>query len=262
MQVLLINLAKATERLSFQKKQLGALKLNFERVEAVDAKAETTLLDSPYWDTWERPMSMSERACFMSHRQVWKQIAEGVEPVLVLEDDAILSATVPSFLAMLGSAQHIDYVTLETRARKKLLSRQPVPGMPLRRLYQDRSGAAAYVLWPRAAQILLTRTETSAGLADAILCSSYDLAAYQAYPPLAIQADICAQMNIRTPLATHSSIERNRDQRSARKLRFHLRRIRNQTAIGIRRIQNLIGARREMLRLDVNDFAYLAALPD
>jgi glycosyl transferase, family 25 len=260
MQILVINLARATERMRFQNAQLETLGLAFDRVEAIDGNREEAVADDPIWNTWERPMSQSERACFLSHHQVWKRIAQGNAPALVLEDDVLLSSAVPKLLAGLEEVKDVDYVTLETRARKKLLARQTAHALPVRRLYQDRSGAAAYVLWPHGAQKLLARTERRVGLTDAILCSSYDLIAFQADPPLAIQADICEEANITSPLQTRSSVARISSNRRNRHLGFHYRRLKNQMAIGLRRLRYLLTTRREMLHVKPAEFYYLETI--
>jgi glycosyl transferase family 25 len=82
---------------------------------------------------------------------------------------------------------HIDHITLETANRKKLLGALKDPRLPMRRLYQDRSGAAAYILWPSGAQKLLARAAAAPGTADGIICAAYELTSYQADPALAVQ---------------------------------------------------------------------------
>jgi glycosyl transferase family 25 len=260
MQIFVINLKRATDRMRFQTAQLAALGLSFERMEAIDADCAELEVDQPIWDTWERPMSRSERACFLSHHQIWHWIAQSNTAALVLEDDVLLSSAVPKMLDALEAVTAVDYVTLETRARRKLLARQQADDLPLRRLYQDRSGAAAYILWPSGARKLLERTQKRVGLADAILCSSYELISYQADPPLAIQVDICERENVRSPLATQSSVARISSDRRNRHLRFHCRRLKNQASIALRRFRYLLTGRREMLHVNPAEFFYLEAI--
>ena len=40
---------------------------------------------------WERPLRRAEVACFLSHLKAWKEVATLNEPVLILEDDALLT---------------------------------------------------------------------------------------------------------------------------------------------------------------------------
>lgn len=119
MQVLIINLDRARERLAFQQAQMRALGLSFTRIAALDADHLPDLGEA-YWNGWERPIRPAERACLLSHRHIWETIAAGADPVLVLEDDAVLSDKVPALLEALRHRSDLDHVTLETRSRKNL----------------------------------------------------------------------------------------------------------------------------------------------
>lgn len=260
MKALLINLDQATERLAFQTRQLSALGIAFERVVATGTDAPE-VITQPYWLTWERPMRPAERACLVSHQRVWQAVAEGDAPVLVLEDDAILSRDLPNLLEKLRTATDMDYVSLESRGRKKLVARFGHPALPLRRLYQDRSGAAAYVLWPAGARKLLAASEIKAGLADAVICACYELDAYQADPPLALQSDQCASHGIPDPLSTRSSISATGQRSDKGDLAFRLRRIKAQVRMAVRHARHAHHATRERLNIIPSQFSYLADLP-
>jgi glycosyl transferase, family 25 len=73
----------------------------------------------------------------------------------------------------------------------------------IRRLWQDRPGAAAYVLWPAGAEKLLARAP---GLADAVISSAYNMRSFQADPALAIQIDQCEAHAIVPPIPVSSAI--------------------------------------------------------
>ena len=254
MKAIVINLADATQRMALQKSQLEALGIAYRRLDAFDAHA-AALRPATYWDTWERPLRDVEKACLLSHRQAWMEIAAGDEPVLVLEDDALLSDRTHALLAALETVEGIDFLTLETRGRKKLLARAQSARdahLGLRRLYQDRTGAAAYVLWPQGARKLLTRTEQRAGLADAVICAAYELAAFQADPALAFQIDRCETYGLEPPIETRSAISVLHAPSSAdlplmTRLRFRLRRIWSQLRMGLRFIACMpLAARRNV----------------
>ena len=259
MKALVINLEAAVERRIFQERQLSHLVIAFERLPAFDKNAEETA-DIPYWDTWERPLGRAERACLLSHQQAWERIADQNEPVLVLEDDAILSDKVPAMLDSLDCEVDLDFVTLETRSRKKLLSRASAHNPKLKRLYQDRSGAAAYIVWPRGARKLLAATETTCGLADAVICACYSLDAYQAVPPLAFQSDLASVEQVVVPLETKSSITPETVVREKGSWRHRLRRIQAQLRMGVRQLQVLGRAERVLLSVERRDFDYLGHL--
>lgn len=266
MRAIVINLADATERMAFQHQQLKALGLEYSRQDAFDERA-ATLRPASYWNTWERPLRDVEKACFLSHRHAWSQVAAGDEPVLVLEDDALLSDRTPDLLAALKTAEGIDFLTLETRARKKLLARnlcEQDRRLGVRRLYQDRTGAAAYILWPQGAKKLLHRTERRAGLADAVICAAYELAAFQADPALALQIDRSEAYGLKPPIVTRSAISTPRissaeDLALATRLRFRIRRILSQLRMGLRLVANIpFAARREVKPDDESHFRHLS----
>ncbi|MSO70546.1 MAG: glycosyltransferase family 25 protein [Alphaproteobacteria bacterium] len=239
MQVLLLNRARDTARLAFQQRQLAALGLSFRRIEAVTPESLTLARDDPYWTGWERPLSDVEKSILATHCHAWAEVAALGAPALILEDDAWLSVRAPDFLAAVARMDGIDHVTLETRGRKKLIAAAPDPRLPLRRLYQDRTGAAAYVLFPRGAQKLLARSARAPGLADAIICAAYELASFQADPALAIQLDQAGRYGRNPPLgegSTHAPVTRA-GAGGTRQLGYRLSRIMAQLRMGLRRIK-------------------------
>ncbi len=254
MRVLIINLDRSTERLALQQAQMAALGMKFSRFAAIDASTLTDEGSEAYWNRWERPMRRSERACFLSHRAVWQQVAAGTEPVLVLEDDAVLSDKVPALLAQLHHRHDMDHLTLETRGRRKLLRKKADTALPIRRLYLDRSGAAAYVLWPKGAQKLLHRTRNKAAIADAAICATYHLRSFQADPALAVQLDFCQHYNLPMPVHTQSSIS---DHRKKSSLAFLVRRVHAQIVQGLRQLNHLANGKHLHISVVHQDFAYL-----
>lgn len=210
MEILVINLEMQTQRLQYQQKQLGDLKLPFTRIPAVNAQqAQQESTPHAYWETWQRPMTWSERACFLSHRKAWQSVLTSQKPALILEDDAVLSDELPSLLAGLENLKAIDHISLEYRGRKKLLAKQAITvggGFFLHRLYLDRSGAAAYILWPSGAQKLLTAARQNCALADAMLCQNTSLQSYQVVPAPAIQLDMLGRCGGQKPAYADSTI--------------------------------------------------------
>lgn len=256
MDVLVINLARSADRLAFQHRQLAALGLGFRRLEAVTAEAAGGLRPERYWQGWERPLRPAERACLLSHVAAWERIAASGRPALVLEDDAVLSRRVPALLSALEAAAGLDHVTLEARGRRKLLGHATRPltaGLRLVRLWQDRTGAAAYVLWPSGAAKLLARAGRGAALADAMICRAYELSSWQVEPACAIQLDRCACYGVPAPIGTRSTIDG--DGRPAGLPAQRLRRVVSQLRMGWRRLSRLGRATRREVALDPANFA-------
>lgn len=239
MKALVINLASETERMAFQTQQLNDLRIPFDRVEAVTPETLDPPSDDAYWSGWERPLRTTEMAAFASHRTAWEAIAASHAPHLVLEDDAVMLPAAASVLGDLSDLPEAEFVTLETRGRRKRIASKPHANAPINRLWQDRTGAAAYVLWPAAAKKLLRRTASAPGLADAILCAAYDLSAWQAVPALACQLDRCAAEGIASPLETDSAIGREAKPRATPSLAQKLRRLSSQLRMGMRAIAHL-----------------------
>ncbi|MEM6389422.1 MAG: glycosyltransferase family 25 protein [Pseudomonadota bacterium] len=201
---LVINLVRATARLDFMARQMDLLGLAWERVEAVTPETMRPPPDDPVWQRWQRPLRETEMAGLASHLMAWRSVAEGTAPVLILEDDALLAVETAEHLSRWAGAGDMDHLSLETRGRLKTLG--PAKGGRAR-LWQDRSGAAAYLLWPDGARRLIRAATAAPGLADAIICAAYDLRSFQAEPALAIQLDQCAAHGITPPLATTSQID-------------------------------------------------------
>ena len=129
-----------------------------------------------------------------------------------------------------------------------------VAGHRLLRLYQDRSGAAAYLLWPAGAKKLLNNASRAAGLADAVICRAYELLSYQLEPAGAVQLDCASTYGITPPIQTHSAIAaapEAEDNRWAPD--FRLRRIGAQVRMGLRMLR-YAGAERREVRLVPEDF--------
>lgn len=207
MRALVINLATATDRMALQAEQLGRLQIPYERIEAVTPATLAPPADDPVWHRWQRPLRVTEMALLASHVVAWRRVIELAEPCLVLEDDALLASATPAFLASLAALTDVDHVSLETRGRKKLVSRRPDPRAPMRRLWQDRTGSAAYLVFPAGARLLLDHAARIGGPSDAIISSTYTMRSFQADPALAIQLDQCPAHGIPQPIPSASSID-------------------------------------------------------
>jgi glycosyl transferase, family 25 len=160
MKIYYINLAARPDRRQFMEDQFRVLGLDAERIEAV-SKDEIGVEDRARFCNRDKPHYISEveLACSMSHEKAWRRLlAEGHAKALVLEDDAILSHSLPAALAALEARSDYGLVRLETTNR---LSRvMPVhdnliEGVTLREFRSTEYGAAAYVLDAATASLLI-----------------------------------------------------------------------------------------------------------
>jgi glycosyl transferase family 25 len=264
MKTYILNLPSAMERRNFQAQQAERLGLD---ALFTDAKTPADIADSFFQAhafSWERPIKITEVACFMSHHQVWQQIAASHQPALVLEDDAILARNTPELLRVLSQLEGVDHVSLETRQRQKLLGRRfkSMEGLNTRLhpLLQDRTGAAAYVLWPAGARVLLAKFEQQGmGLADAFISSTYALKSWQTVPAFAIQADVALAYGVSCPIAPHSLIAREKvpsppTRNALHDLQLKWRRLRAQLRLAVRYLGCFWRARRQFVGIDTAQF--------
>lgn len=257
MRVLVINLDHQAERLEFQQRQLRKCGLSMERLRAIQRDDPRVQTSSAYWDSWQRPLTLAERACLLSHRTAWEITRSSNEPCLILEDDAVLAPDTASLLQALQQRDDLDHVTLELRHRQKLLGRQSeeiMPGRVLRRLYLDRTGAAAYVLWPSGARQLLALADRHAGLADGMICECTDWRSYQVEPAAAFQLDQCALLGLTAPIQTQSTITPSQLERPPRHWRHRWRRLLAQLHMGWRQLRHWHHAQRRHVLIDPDSF--------
>ncbi len=262
MHALLINLPAARDRLLFQRSQMDRLGLNYTVLPAVPAAA----LDDPAHRRlrmgWERPLRLTELSCYLSHHAAWTHVAGQPHPILILEDDAVLARQTPQLLAALEQRNDCDLVNLEVRGRKKVVGKPQAfhEEHALLPLYQDRTGAAAYVLWPSGAHILLQKARHAPpALADGFISSTYVLRAFQVEPAAAVQLDQCPSYRIQEAPTTFSAISSERrplpaDLKLLQALPFRWRRLTSQMRMGLRFLSVLHKGRRRFVGLRPGDF--------
>lgn len=263
---LVINLATSTERMAFQTQQLQALGICFSRVNAVSTNEITPERYEQHANSWERKMRPAEVACFLSHLAAWEKVVQDNQPYLILEDDALLAKNTAALLEALPKkitpTWQPDMLTLEVRGRKKLVAKEQVAITPVyqaRRLYQDRTGAAGYVLFPQGAKKLLAQyKQKGAALADAFLCRSYELASYQIEPAAIIQLDMCDTYDVPSQFTTSSTISNHKAKPKAnnlvQQLGFKRKRISSQIRMGLRMLSKKHKADYRFIQVDNTAF--------
>jgi glycosyl transferase family 25 len=226
--------------MAFMQAQMEALGLSWERVEGVTPLTLYPPAEDPVWHRWQRPLRTTEMALCASHAAAWRRVLDLGRPCLVLEDDAVLASETPEFLTGAEAVAGIDHISLETRARKKLVARRSHGTLPMRRLYQDRTGSAASVIYPSGARKLLAHVARAGGPSDAVISSTYTLISCQADPALAVQLDLCPHYGLPQPLATASLIDAETkplpEMPAAQARAFRMRRIAAQLRMGWRQL--------------------------
>jgi len=259
-QIFLINLPSAIERRKFQKSQLSKLGLEYEIIKAISVNDISESTYNKHYYDWQRPLLKTEVACYFSHRSAWNRVINSRKPALILEDDARLSSCVPTILDNLVDIDNIDLVNLENRSRKKFVSSFDTRlgcNSRLVRLYQDRTGAAGYILWPSGAKKLIHLEEHSGiGLADAHITTCHKLKAYQVEPSPLIQLDQCNAYRINNSYPDEistSTVSSNNKAKAG--IRFTVKRMVNQFKLGLRQLLLLSKSKRRYIKIRINDFS-------
>lgn len=267
MEILIINLKNSTERLNFQYAQFSRLGIHFERVEAISVQNISEDEYQALAFDWQRPLRKVEVACFLSHKRAWEMVLQKQKPCLILEDDAVLARHLPELLAEIEMhpLSDVDLINLEVRSRKKIVSKSASISFEniqtrLFELFQDRTGAAGYILFPSGAKKLLERLSlTAPAIADGFIFSSYELKMLQVEPAAIIQEDQMAIYGLVPQEQFESVIGRSEHFKSvyksfAEKLSFKKRRLMGQLAMTIRYMQVIGRAEKRFIALEKDRF--------
>jgi glycosyl transferase, family 25 len=164
MELYFINLSRRGDRRAAMETQARWLGLALTRLNAMDAR-EADLKELDHWFEKNGPLGVipkGDQCCFLSHRLAWTRLVEsGDAYAAVLEDDVELSPRAPLVL------QNEDWIPPGTdliklehygpASQSVLLSdfKDVGHGFRLGRMRSRHTGAAAYILSRRAAELLL-----------------------------------------------------------------------------------------------------------
>lgn len=259
MKILIISLTSAQDRQRFQREQFAHYKLDYQLLNATSTDDISPSKYLQHYHDWQRPLKETEVACYYSHRSAWKKVMAANKPMLILEDDVLLSKCIIELLPALEKESDADLINLENRGRKKFVSKvgdTTVCNSKILRLYQDRTGAASYILWPSGAKKLLEcEQQKGIALADAHITACHSLRAYQVEPAVAIQLDHCEYYHMQNPshqtLANSSVSSRFNDKGD---WRFWLKRLHHQIQLGWRQLHLLSVSKRRYIDIRTKDF--------
>ena len=207
--VYIISLASAAHRRTFQEAQ--AQSLGFEPIwsEAVGIQDISDAFFYQHAFQWQRALKKTEVACFMSHLQLWRIIASGTTPAVVLEDDVILGGNWFDDVQQLSMQAKADMICLEAWGKKILGVSQLIGPLQLRRLRLNSAGAAGYILWPSGARRLLSRYEHhGVALADAFINQTPYWSVWQLVPANVVQMSVANEYGLSAPVHGDSLIAR------------------------------------------------------
>ena len=176
---------------------MGNVGLTFEFLNALTSDDVTTNQLQAMMRHATGPISTRHIGCCLSHQYVWKIIAEGTEPVAVLEDDVYISSSLPNVLAEIRSMilPHEVY-DIEFVGRKHLIARtthwKKNVGQPnecsARRCYINKNGSGGYALDPKTAEKLAYEAKNKHFPVDTWLYTRPWLKSYLIEPMPVVQA--------------------------------------------------------------------------
>ncbi|MEH0690609.1 glycosyltransferase family 25 protein [Vibrio cholerae] len=214
MKIIVISLARATERRASITQQLDALGLEYELFDAIDAanpnfkhcdmrrdaitkrRLGYTLLDA-------------EIACYASHYEVWQRCYNDNQPYLVIEDNALINTELVDMLTILHDlTKRYHYL--------KLFAYFPRKGKVIERLSEKYtlqqsskrySGAQGYALSPYAAKQLVSASRQ--GFLEAV--DDYMEKRYRhGIACTVVQPNLIVRAPIKSTISNASSIRKNK----------------------------------------------------
>lgn len=268
MDILIINLPKSADRRAFQQQQCAQYGLSptFLQAVSIDQISDEQFKHEAFG--WQRPLKKVELACFLSHKKAWQAVVAADQPMLILEDDAVLVKDIALLLQKLKhetARLQPDLINLEVRSRKKIVGKSPIYqsdtlGYQLLELFQERTGTGGYILFPTGAAKLLHKAQHSAAAtADAFIFSTYALNAYQVEPAALIQEDQMMAYGLSESEQFESTIGRSERFKPvydslAEKKKFRKRRLAGQWQMACRYLSVIFKAEKREIRLDRNKF--------
>ena len=261
MNVFVINLSSAIERRQFQEEQLLSLALDHQILSATSTDDINDETYKRHYFDWQRPLKNTEVACYYSHRSAWNKVIKTDRPVLILEDDALLSQCVPKLLKLFSDKKDVDLINLEVRGRKKFVSKigeDIMCNSKLFRLYQDRTGAAGYILWPSGAKKLIQyEEENGIALADAHIANCTALVAYQVEPAAITQLDQCDDYGIFNTCSKQIQVSTVSEPNNPKgEAIFWVKRIIAQIMLGFRQLGLIRISQRRYIKIRKKDFLW------
>lgn len=164
LEVVLINLPRASERRAQMVQRLAELGLPYRLFDAIDGRAEQARLyrdlDEPAFQrNVGRDVLPGEIGCYHSHISVWRAFVQGpAEVLLVLEDDVVFGADFLSALReALRARAHWDLLKLNKIRAKQPICQGRIGPYHLNAYLGTATGFGAYLIQREAAAMLLPR---------------------------------------------------------------------------------------------------------
>lgn len=165
MEIIVISLVSSRKRRASAQRQLDALCLEFEFLDAVDGRTSAHPLLNRYDEKkflihYGRPANKGELGCYASHYLAWQRAVELNEPVLVLEDDFQLT---DKFCAALEICEQLierqGYIRLQETRKSKATFEKQVGEFSLVKYTKAPQGGLCYALTPEVAKRFIAHSQ-------------------------------------------------------------------------------------------------------
>lgn len=145
--------------------QFHRLGISFEFYDAIDGQILLPQDVSKHYDAatnlakFKRPLTRSEIGCYLSHQGIWKKVRDGAKPIVVLEDDFVLSEQFMPFISRVPK-KFLDgcFLKLDAHEEKRNVrykSQTIIAGVTVGSFGVIPACTAGYIIGPRAAAQLL-----------------------------------------------------------------------------------------------------------
>lgn len=209
--VFIINLEKSVERRAFIQHQMTRFPaVPYQFFNAIYGKANP---DYPLFKKYNeqkrkkykgQPMSLAQLGCWASHYHLWEKCIELDQPIIVLEDDAIIHPHFSTIYQFISSKENrFDFFWLSPPAPKnrhqkgKTILHIPHSTYKVERFYKGWGNATGYFLTPKAAQTLLNATQEWVYNVDITMDRYWEHKLdYLAVTPACIEPDFTKESNI------------------------------------------------------------------
>jgi len=245
--IYVISLAAAQDRRAFMSQQLQSLNVPFEFFNAIHGVQNPDHYLFKKYNDKKRArlrganasLKLSQLGCFASHYLLWEKCVQSGEPIIVLEDDAIL---LPTFMQFIGNAKkfasHYSLVWLQPSrkvANQAGHALEKIGPFTVKKFAKGFAGTTGYLITPRTAQTLLNYSAEWLYPVDNTMDRFYDhkIEAIGLDPACVTQDDDFDSF-INGPDANHKRTLQDTIRREYASLKDNLRRISHNTAFLIR----------------------------
>ncbi|KMK51369.1 hypothetical protein RO21_06580 [[Actinobacillus] muris] len=172
--IFVINLLKSIERKSFIEQQFSQLEkdhinINYQFFPAINGKEDPSFYLFKKYNAQKRfqrkgnYMNLSQLGCFASHYLLWEKCIELNQPIIILEDDAIIKPNFREVYNFISSQTEFEFLWLSCPAPARQLQKHKEilkinENCSVHQFYEGWGNTTAYYITPKAAQRLLNYT--------------------------------------------------------------------------------------------------------